>query len=112
MPAGGMYPGLIPTLSREFGLDIIIGAGGGILGHPKGYSAGAKAMIQAAEAVADDLSLEEASRTRPELRIALKKWGVLKRPETPWIQTHQGKYHLGGDSRSTVENYLGRNPEN
>lgn len=84
MPAAGMYPGLVPTLVREYGTDIIIPAGGGMLGHPGGYTAGAKAWIQAFEAVMNDIPLEEAAKTDPELREAINKWGVLKKPETPW----------------------------
>jgi len=110
MPGGGMYPGVLPIVSREFGMDIIVPAGGGILGHPQGYTAGARAMVQAAEAVAEGIPLEEAAKTKPELRAAIEKWGIPKRPQTPWVQKHRGKYHLGGDPRSTVENYLGRRP--
>jgi 2,3-diketo-5-methylthiopentyl-1-phosphate enolase len=43
MPAAGMYPGLVPALMEEFGVDMIIPAGGGMLGHPLGYTAGAMA---------------------------------------------------------------------
>ena len=92
-------------------MDIIVPAGGGILGHPMGYTAGARAMIQAAEAVSENIPLEEAAKTRPELRAAIEKWGVPERPRTPWVQAHLGKYHLDGDPRSTVETYLGREPE-
>ena len=84
MPAAGMYPGLLPTLVREFGSDIIVPAGGGVLGHPHGYTAGAKAWMQAVDAVMEDLPLEEAAKTRPELKVAIDHWGVLKRPHTPW----------------------------
>lgn len=110
MPAGGMYPGVLPIVAREFGMDIVVPAGGGILGHPQGYTAGARAMVQAAEAVAQGISLEEAAKRQPELRAAIEKWGIPKRPQTPWVQTHRGKYHQGGDPRSTVEIYLGKRP--
>jgi len=110
MPAGGMYPGLLPILVSEFGTDIIVPAGGGILGHPDGYTAGARAMVQAAEAAAEGIPLDEAAKTRPELKAALEHWGIPKRPKTPWVQKHRGKYHPGGDPRSTVEIYLGKRP--
>jgi 2,3-diketo-5-methylthiopentyl-1-phosphate enolase len=92
MPAAGMYPGLLPTIVREFGTDIIIPAGGGVLGHPQGYTAGAKAWMQAVDAVMEDLPLEEAAKTRLELKAAIDHWGVLKRPYTPWLRAAP-KYH-------------------
>lgn len=84
MPAGGMYPGLVPTLVKEFGPDIIIPAGGGILGHPQGYASGVKAWFQAIEAAMNDIPLEEAAKDMPELRAAIETWGVLERPKTYW----------------------------
>ena len=86
MPSAGMYPGLMPTLVRECGFDICVPAGGGILGHRDGYEAGAKAMRQAVDAVMKDLSLEEYAKTNPELQSAIKQWGVLQRPHTPWLR--------------------------
>jgi len=92
MPAAGMYPGLLPILVREFGTDIIIPAGGGVLGHPGGYTAGAKAWMQAVEAVMEDVPLEEAAKTNPELKAAIDHWGVIKRPSTPWLRAGP-QYH-------------------
>jgi 2,3-diketo-5-methylthiopentyl-1-phosphate enolase len=84
MPAAGMHPGLLPILIQEAGIDIIIPAGGGMLGHPMGYTAGAKAWQQAFEAVTKGIPLEEAAKQYPELKAALDKWGTIKRPVTPW----------------------------
>ena len=92
MPAAGMYPGLLPVLTREHGMDIIVPAGGGMLGHPDGYRAGARAWIQAAEAVTEGIPLEEAAKGQPELRSALDHWGELKRPSTPWLRAGP-QYH-------------------
>jgi len=86
MPCAGMYPGLLPTLVREYGTDIVVPAGGGMLGHPMGYTAGAMAWRQAIDAVMEGISLEEAARTKPELKAAIDHWGVLKRPHTPWLR--------------------------
>jgi len=86
MPAAGMYPGLVPLLVKEFGQDIVIPAGGGMLGHPMGYEAGARAWQQAIEATMEDVPLEEAAKDKKELRVALEKWGTLKRPEVHWLR--------------------------
>jgi len=49
--SGGIYPGHIPYLMKNFGHDIIIQAGGGIHGHPDGSVLGATALRQAVDAV-------------------------------------------------------------
>ena len=92
MPAAGMYPGLVPILIGEFGPDIVIPAGGGMLGHPMGYAAGAKAWQQAIEAAMDNLPLERAALERPELKAAMEKWGTITRPEVAWLRAAP-KYH-------------------
>ena len=57
-----MYPGLMAERS-ENGPDIIVPAGGGMLGHPMGYKAGAMAWRQAIDAVMADVSLEDAAKS-------------------------------------------------
>jgi 2,3-diketo-5-methylthiopentyl-1-phosphate enolase len=84
MPAAGMYPGLVPVLLLEHGPDIIIPAGGGILGHPMGYKAGAMAWRQAIDAAMAGVPLREAAREHPELKAAIELWGIRERPVTPW----------------------------
>ena len=94
MPCAGVYPGLAPILIGEYGKDIVIPAGGGMLGHPDGYTAGAKAWQQA---IAGALSSEDflAFARKPEnreLRRALEKWGYIERPRTPWLRVAP-KFH-------------------
>ena len=79
-----MHPGLAEVVIQECGLDVIIPAGGGLLGHPMGPTAGAKAWRQAIEAVMDGIPLEEAAKEKPELKAALEFWGTIERPKTPW----------------------------
>ena len=61
---------------EECGPDIIIPAGGGILGHPLGYTAGARAWRQAFDAAMAGIPLDEASQDKPELRAALEVNGA------------------------------------
>jgi len=94
MPCAGVYPGLAPILIGEYGPDIVIPAGGGMLGHPDGYTAGAQAWQQAIEATMAGVDLVEFAR-RPEnkaLRGALEKWGYIERPKTPWLRVAP-KFH-------------------
>lgn len=84
MPAAGMYPGLVEVLIQENGIDFIVPAGGGILGHPMGYKEGAMAWRQAFDAVVSGKSLQEAADEYPEFGAAARLWGIRKRPQTVW----------------------------
>jgi len=88
MPCAGVYPGLAEVLIGEYGPDIVIPAGGGMLGHPDGYKAGAQAWQQAIAAVMDGISLPDAARKAENkaLRRALEKWGYMERPKAPWLR--------------------------
>ena len=76
--SGGIYPGHVPYLMRNFGNDIIIQAGGGIHGHPDGTQAGATALRQAVDAVMQGETLEHYGRTHKELWDALEHWGKVR----------------------------------
>jgi 2,3-diketo-5-methylthiopentyl-1-phosphate enolase len=88
MPCAGVYPGVAEVIIGEYGPDIIIPAGGGMLGHPDGYTAGAQAWQQAIAAVMAGVPLSVAAR-KPEnkaLRRAIEKWGYMERPKAPWLR--------------------------
>lgn len=72
--SGGLHPGHVPFLIKHLGKDIIIQAGGGIHGHPKGTKSGAIAMRQAVDAVLKKKTLKEYSTTHNELKEAINKW--------------------------------------
>jgi len=88
MPCAGTYPGLTEVLIREYGPDIIIPAGGGMLGHPNGHTAGARSWQQAIAAVMAGESLPDAARKpeNAELKAALEKWGYVEHISTPWMR--------------------------
>jgi 2,3-diketo-5-methylthiopentyl-1-phosphate enolase len=88
MPCAGVYPGLAPILVGEYGPDIVIPAGGGMLGHPDGYTAGAKSWQQAIAAAMSGQDIIEYAKKpeNKELRRAIEKWGVIERPKTPWLR--------------------------
>lgn len=72
--SGGLHPLLVPELIGIFGVDFVIQAGGGIHGHPKGTTAGARAMRQAVDATIKEFDLKEYAETHEELKEAMKKW--------------------------------------
>lgn len=76
--SGGIYPGHVPYLMRNFGEDIIIQAGGGVHGHPEGTRVGATALRQSVDAVMEGESLKEYSKDHKELREALEHWGTVR----------------------------------
>jgi len=75
-PSAGLHPGVIDRLMEDFGIDVLIGAGGGIHGHPMGRAAGVKAFYQAIDAVKKGIPLKEAAQDKKELKAAIEKWGV------------------------------------
>ena len=61
---------------QENGPDMIFMAGGGMLGHPMGYKAGAMAFRQAIDAVMAGIPLEEAAQEQPEARWPRSRRGA------------------------------------
>ena len=91
MPCAGVYPGTAPAIIGEYGTDIVIPAGGGMLGHPDGYTAGAKAWQQAIrgslDTETDEQFIEFAKKPENiELKHALEKWGMPTRPSSHWLR--------------------------
>jgi 2,3-diketo-5-methylthiopentyl-1-phosphate enolase len=75
VPSAGIHPGLVPLLIRDFGINSVINAGGGIHGHPDGARGGALAFRQAIEFNLQGKTLVEGAEGFPELKKALQLWG-------------------------------------
>jgi ribulose-bisphosphate carboxylase large chain len=73
--SGGIDPLRIPALLAIAGTELVVNAGGGIHGHPKGTRAGAKALRQAYDAWRLGVPLAEYAETHKELAEARRKWG-------------------------------------
>jgi ribulose-bisphosphate carboxylase large chain len=73
--SGGIYPATVHANLDGYGIDCIVQAGGGVHGHPGGTTAGARAMVQAAEAWMKRVPLFEYAKDHKELDTALKFWG-------------------------------------
>jgi len=63
------------TWRRTQTVDLLYMAGGGIMAHPIGPSAGVKALQQAWKAAVDGLSLEDAVKIYPEFSKSVEKFG-------------------------------------
>jgi len=75
VPSAGIHPGLVPLLIRDFGIDSVINAGGGIHGHPNGARGGGLAFRQAIETNLQGKLLAEGAENYSELKLALNLWG-------------------------------------
>ncbi len=73
--SGGVYPAKVHGNLDGYGIDCIIQAGGGVHGHPDGTTAGARAMVQAADAWLKHIPLKEYAKDHKELETALRFWG-------------------------------------
>ena len=76
--SGGLHPGLLPrVLEINQTTNLVIQVGGGVMGHPDGPRAGAKATRDAIDAYIEGVSLEEKAKVSKELEAALRKWGSI-----------------------------------
>ncbi|OPY49908.1 MAG: Ribulose bisphosphate carboxylase [Methanosaeta sp. PtaU1.Bin112] len=73
--SGGVYPGKVHGNLDGYGIDCIVQAEGGVHGHPDGTTAGARAVVQAADAWRMQIPLKEYAKDHKELETALKFWG-------------------------------------
>jgi ribulose-bisphosphate carboxylase large chain len=74
--SGGIYPGHIPFLIKHYGNNIVVQAGGGVHGHPKGTAKGAAAMRQVVDLTLAGKELnKENVRKYPELKEAMEHFG-------------------------------------
>jgi 2,3-diketo-5-methylthiopentyl-1-phosphate enolase len=78
MPAigGGVHPTSAEKIVKDLCKEITLAVGGAILGHPNGPTEGAKAMMQAAQALGKGISLYEIAEKKgyESLKIYLDKW--------------------------------------
>lgn len=74
--SGGLHPAIVDKVMKRMGTNLMLQIGGGVHGHPKGSYAGAKAMREAVEAYMSGISVHEAAKSSPELKIALNYWGT------------------------------------
>ncbi|MFH1127749.1 MAG: type III ribulose-bisphosphate carboxylase [archaeon] len=71
--SGGLHPGSVPDVVKYMGRDIIMQFGGGCHGHPRGTTAGARAIRQAVEML--DIKGGKVPAEFVELKEALECWG-------------------------------------
>lgn len=75
VPSAGIHPGIVPKALADYGTEVILNAGTGIMDHPDGPGAGVKAFFEALERVEQGESFELEKLPQGALRRALEKWG-------------------------------------
>jgi ribulose-bisphosphate carboxylase large chain len=75
--SGGLHPGSVETVMKQLGEDIILQAGGGVLGHPWGIEAGVEAMVQAKDLAMQRIDVHEWIKENPDTALAkaADHWG-------------------------------------
>jgi 2,3-diketo-5-methylthiopentyl-1-phosphate enolase len=85
MPNGGIHPGIVPALTKQFGLDVIYGSGSGTHGHPDGIIEGVKAYREMFDLIVEGKEINQKTiDTKKALKKAVDKWGIFERPVTPY----------------------------
>ncbi len=75
VPSAGIHPGIVPKALADYGQDVILNAGTGIMDHPDGAAAGVQAFFEALECVAQGQPFAPESLPPSSLRRAVEKWG-------------------------------------
>jgi 2,3-diketo-5-methylthiopentyl-1-phosphate enolase len=76
VPSAGIHPGVVPRAIADYGQDVILNAGTGIMDHPDGPAAGVQAFFEALAQAKAGESFEMAQIAEGPLRRALEKWGT------------------------------------
>ncbi len=75
VPSAGIHPGIVPKALADYGQDVILNAGTGIMDHPEGPAAGVQAFFDALERNSHGESFELETLPSGPLRRAIEKWG-------------------------------------
>lgn len=76
VPSAGIHPGVVPRARADYGDDVILNAGTGIMDHPDGPGAGVRAFFEALDTGKTKGSFELSDIPEGPLRRALEKWGT------------------------------------
>lgn len=75
VPSAGIHPGIIPKVLADYGNDVILNAGTGIMDHPDNPAGGVQAFIEALQTTAQNQPFDLETLPPGPLRRAIEKWG-------------------------------------
>ncbi len=76
VPSAGIHPGVVPKALQDYGNDVILNAGTGIMDHPQGAAAGVDAFFAALKLAVPGQAFDLATIADSSLQAALQKWGI------------------------------------
>lgn len=76
VPSAGIHPGIVPRAIADYGQDVILNAGTGIMDHPSGAAAGVTAFFEALSLAQPNQPFNLEDLAPGALRTALEKWGA------------------------------------
>jgi 2,3-diketo-5-methylthiopentyl-1-phosphate enolase len=76
VPSAGIHPGVVPLALGDYGNDVILNAGTGIMDHPNGAGEGVQAFFEALALAKPNQSFDLSQIPPGALRVALEKWGT------------------------------------
>jgi 2,3-diketo-5-methylthiopentyl-1-phosphate enolase len=76
VPSAGIHPGIVPRALADYGQNVILNAGTGIMDHPQSPAAGVKAFFEALERVQQGKPFTLETLADSALRQAVEKWGI------------------------------------
>jgi 2,3-diketo-5-methylthiopentyl-1-phosphate enolase len=76
VPSAGIHPGVVPRALADYGQEVILNAGTGIMDHPDGPAAGVQAFFEALQLATPGEAFNLETVPVGALRTALEKWGV------------------------------------
>lgn len=75
VPSAGIHPGIVPKALSDYGNDVILNAGTGIMDHPDGPASGVEAFFQALDRYQQHQPFNIDQIPPSSLRQAMEKWG-------------------------------------
>ncbi|MEG3436258.1 RuBisCO large subunit C-terminal-like domain-containing protein [Pannus brasiliensis CCIBt3594] len=75
VPSAGIHPGIIPRVLQDYGRNVILNAGTGIMDHPDSPASGVRAFFEALERLESGASFDVESLPEGPLKQAIRKWG-------------------------------------
>ncbi|HEY9810665.1 MAG TPA: RuBisCO large subunit C-terminal-like domain-containing protein [Halomicronema sp.] len=75
VPSAGIHPGIVPKVLADYGNDVILNAGTGIMEHPDNPASGVLAFIEALKKADQNQPFELQTLPPGPLRRAVEKWG-------------------------------------
>ena len=76
VPSAGIHPGILPRLMADYGQNVALNAGTGIMDHPMGPAAGVRAFHEAFERWKQGESFDLREIPGGPLKAAIEKWGT------------------------------------